>query len=73
VTGSSANPSLARATAGATRSFQGSLPNRLCASAKPRTVPGMPAAFGPSRLSFVGLPSLPRYMSRLDALGAVSR
>ena len=37
------NPS-ASATAGATVSFHGSLPNRLCASSRPRTVPGTPGA-----------------------------
>ena len=38
------NPCSARSTAGMTTSFHGSLPNRLCASAMPRTVPGTPGA-----------------------------
>ena len=66
-------PSRASATAGSTRSFHGSEPYFLCAMANPATLPGMPAARGPSWLSIVGLPSLSRYMSRLALPGAISR
>src|SRR5689334_9235604 len=37
-------PVFARSAAGITTSFHASLPKRLCASARPRTVPGTPGA-----------------------------
>ena len=69
-----ANPSSASATAGMTTSFHGSLPNCLCASSRPRTVPGhagREVAGRGQRLSI--LPSAPMYMVRVDFSGAFSR
>ena len=70
---SSAQPSRASFTAGSTSSRHGRVPNFLCAAARPRTTPGIPAARGPMRLSCVGVPCASRYMSRLAADGAISR
>ena len=45
-------PSSASFTAGAARSFHGSLPKRAWANARPATVPGTPTDFGLKLSSF---------------------
>ncbi len=59
--------------AGCSSSAHGLLPYFLCASSKPRTVPGTPTARQPIKLSGVRLPCASRYIFRVALRGAVSR
>jgi hypothetical protein len=59
--------------AGARSAAQGSFAYRVCASWKPRTVPGTPDERQPSRLSRVSAPVLSRYIVGVAAAGARSR
>ncbi len=64
------NPCAASSAAGLTTSCHGSLPNFLCASAMPRTVPGTPGARYPAAVSErLMLPSAPRYIVGVDSAG----
>ena len=47
---STSSPSRASASAGASRSAQGIVPNRSCAAAAPATMPGTATAVPPRRL-----------------------
>ena len=72
---STTKPRSARSMAGAMSSAQVLFfdPSVCHASHRPATLPGTPTERQPSRDSRVGLPSGPRYMSRVAAAGAVSR
>ena len=67
-------PRRASSAAGMTTSFHGSVPKRLCASARPLTVPGTPGARYPARVRLLStFPSWPRYIVCVDFDGAFSR
>jgi hypothetical protein len=72
---STTKPCSAKAMAGASSSAQVLCvePSVRHASCRPATLPGVPLDFQPVQLSSVLLPSGPRYMSRFEAAGAVSR
>ncbi len=72
---STGKPSLASLIAGAITCAQVSFiePSLVYSSCRPATLPGMPAERIPECDDSIGLPSGPRYMSRLAAAGAVSR
>ena len=59
--------------AGCTSSAHGFVPYFRCASKRPATDPGTPAARAPVRLRSVSWPVLSRYMSREAPPGAFSR
>ena len=54
-------------------SAHGRAPKRWCASQRPATEPGTPAARSPVAARSSGLPFGPMYMSRVAAAGAISR
>ena len=66
-------PSSASSTPGITTSFHGSLPNFLCAIARPRTLPGTPGARYPELVSEPSTLPSRMYIVRVAFSGAFSR